>query len=175
MFSQLRTIASLILLIDSRPSDHYFRSVCWFVCLFVCLCRVFLSRLWSDFDQTRTYVNVWDSGSSLEYMGCATPGAGWPLKSCIFRGLSAEKLSCPTVLVGLSSFDRILGYIVERTNTKILSSHFFAISVLNPKCDVINDVISAFAKSCRRAMRFSPLDSSEDFMGRDGLRFLYLL
>jgi len=40
----------------SRPSDHYFRSVCWSVCLFVCLCRVFLSRLWSDFDQTRTYV-----------------------------------------------------------------------------------------------------------------------
>jgi len=26
------------------------------VCLFVCLCRVFLSRLWSDFDQTRTHV-----------------------------------------------------------------------------------------------------------------------
>ena len=24
-------------------------------------------------------------------------------------------------------------------------------------------------------MRFSPLDSSEDFMGRRGLRFLYLL
>ena len=22
--------------IGSRPSDHYFRSVCWFVCLFVC-------------------------------------------------------------------------------------------------------------------------------------------
>jgi len=21
----------------SRPSDHYFRSVCWFVCLSVCL------------------------------------------------------------------------------------------------------------------------------------------
>jgi len=29
----------------SRPSNHYFRSVCWFVCLSVCLCRVFLSRL----------------------------------------------------------------------------------------------------------------------------------
>jgi len=46
--------------IGSRPSDHYFRGVCWFVCLsvclFVCLCRVFLSRLWSDFNQTRTYV-----------------------------------------------------------------------------------------------------------------------
>jgi len=38
--------------IGSRPSDHYFRSVC----LSVCLCRVFLSRLRSDFDQTRTYV-----------------------------------------------------------------------------------------------------------------------
>jgi len=38
--------------IGSPPSDHYFRSVC----LSVCLCRVFLSRLWSDFDQTRTYV-----------------------------------------------------------------------------------------------------------------------
>ena len=25
------------------------------VCLSVCLCRVFLSRLWSDFDQTRTH------------------------------------------------------------------------------------------------------------------------
>ena len=42
--------------IGSRPSDHYFRSVCWFDCLSVCLCRVFFSRLWSDFDQTRTYV-----------------------------------------------------------------------------------------------------------------------
>ena len=29
----------------SRPSDHYFRSVCLSVCLFVCLCRVFLSRV----------------------------------------------------------------------------------------------------------------------------------
>ena len=72
------------------------------------------------------------------------------------------------------SFDRIVlifGYIVERTNTKILSSHFFAISILNPNYDVINDVISKFCKICRTAMRFSPLDSSEDFMGRGGLRF----
>ena len=38
------------LVIGSRPSDHYFRSVCLFVCLFVCLCRLFVSRLWSDFD-----------------------------------------------------------------------------------------------------------------------------
>ena len=40
----------------------------------------------------------------------------------------------------------IFGYIVERTNTKILSSHFFAIFVLNPNYDIINDVISGFAK-----------------------------
>ena len=40
----------------------------------------------------------------------------------------------------------IFGYIVERINTKILSSHFFAISILNPNYDVINDVISGFAK-----------------------------
>ena len=40
----------------SRPSDHHFRSVCLSVCLSVCTCRVFLSRLWSDFDQTRTRV-----------------------------------------------------------------------------------------------------------------------
>jgi len=47
------------------------------------------------------------------------------------------------------SFDRIvliLGYIVECTNTKILSSHFFAISILNPNYDVINDIISGVAK-----------------------------
>ena len=46
-------------------------------------------------------------------------------------------------------FDRIVlifGYIVKRTNTKILSSHFFSISILNPNYDVINDVISGFAK-----------------------------
>ena len=37
----------------SRPSDHYFRSVCLSVCLFVCA-EFFFSRLRSDFDQTRT-------------------------------------------------------------------------------------------------------------------------
>jgi len=44
-------------------------------------------------------------------------------------------------------FDRIVlifGYIVECTNTKILSA-FFAISILNPNYDVINDIISGFA------------------------------
>ena len=46
------TVDSRVHVVGSRPSDHYFRSVCWFVCL----CKVFLSRLWSDFDQTWTYV-----------------------------------------------------------------------------------------------------------------------
>jgi len=27
--------------IGSRPSDHYFRSVCWFVCLSVCFAEFF--------------------------------------------------------------------------------------------------------------------------------------
>ena len=80
---------------------------------------------------------------SREYRGCATPGGGWPLKTCIFRGLGGSKT------ISSYSFDRIvliLGYIVQRTNTKIPSSHFFAISVLNQNYDVINDVISGFAK-----------------------------
>jgi len=57
------------------------------VCLSLCLCRVFLSRLRSDLDQT-----CYMSGSScpLEYRGCATP-EGWmiPQKTCIFRGFGA--------------------------------------------------------------------------------------
>ena len=76
------------------------------------------------------------SGSScpVEYRGYATP-VGWVTpKTCIFRGFGAQKK------LSSYSFDRIVlifGYIVERTNTKILSSHFLAISVLNPNYDVI--------------------------------------
>ena len=88
------------------------------------------------------------SGSSclcpLEYRGCATPG-GWvtPKILVFFRGFGAQKTTSSY------SFDRIVllfGYVVERTNTEILSSHFFAISIVNPNYDVINDVISGFAK-----------------------------
>jgi len=37
----------LVTLFGSRPSDHYFRSVCWFVCLSVCLfvCAEFFSAV----------------------------------------------------------------------------------------------------------------------------------
>ena len=65
-----------------------------------------------------------------------------PKKLVFLRVLGLKKLSS-------YSFDRIVlifGYIVQHTNTKILSSHFFAISILNPNYDVINDVISGFAK-----------------------------
>jgi len=64
-------------------------------------------------------------------------------KTSIFRGFGAQK----TILA--YSFDRIVlifSYIVERTNIKILSSLFFAISILNPHYDVINDVISGITK-----------------------------
>jgi len=65
------------------------------------------------------------------------------LKTSIFRGFWAQKT------ISSYSFDRIVlifGYIVERTNTKILLSHFFTISILNPNYDVINDVISGFTE-----------------------------
>jgi len=64
-------------------------------------------------------------------------------KNLYFRGYGAQKT------ISSHSFDRIvliLGYTVQCTNTKILSSHFFAISTLNPNYDVMNDVISGFAK-----------------------------
>ena len=64
-------------------------------------------------------------------------------KKLVFLGvLGLKKLSS-------YSFDWIVlifGYIVEHTNIKILSSHFFAISFLNPNYDVINDVISVLQK-----------------------------
>jgi len=59
--------------------------------------------------------------SCVPYRGCVTRGPGWPLKTCIFRGFGAQKA------ISSYSIDRIVlifGYIVERTNTKILSSHF---------------------------------------------------
>ena len=65
-----------------------------------------------------------------------------PAKLVFLGVLGLKKLSS-------YSFDQIVmifRYIVERTNTKILSSHFFAISILNPNYDVINEVISGFAK-----------------------------
>jgi len=89
----------------------------------------------------------------------------------IFYGFGAQTISS-------YSFDRIVlifGYIVERTNTKILSSHFFAISILNPNYDVINDVISGFAKVVVERYRFHQwLAQSISWRGVVSV-FLYLL
>jgi len=59
------------------------------VCLSVCLCRVFLSRLWSDLDQTRTHVTRPGFVVSLEYRGSATPGGWVTPKNLYFRGFRA--------------------------------------------------------------------------------------
>ena len=64
-------------------------------------------------------------------------------KNLYFSGFGAQNT------ISSYSFNRIVlifGYIVERINTKILSSLFFAISILNPNYDVITDVIFGFAK-----------------------------
>jgi len=116
-------------------------SVCLSVCPFVCL-FVYAEFFSAVFDPISIKLGhmlyVWSS-CPLEYRGCATPGAGWPLKTCIFRGFGAQNT------ISSYSFHRIvliLGYIVQRTNTKILSSHFLQF----PSYDFINDVISGFAK-----------------------------
>ena len=57
----------------------------------------------------------------IEYRGCATPGGWVTPKNLYFRGFGAQKT------ISSYSVDRIVlifGYIAQRTNTKILSSHF---------------------------------------------------
>jgi len=43
-------------LVRGQVTIIFVACVCLFVCQFVCLCRVFISRLRSDLDQTRTHV-----------------------------------------------------------------------------------------------------------------------
>jgi len=138
--------------IGSRPSDHYFRSVCLSVCLFV-----------QSFSQP--------SLCPLEYRGCVTAGGWVTPKKLVFLGvLVLKKLSPPTVLIGLSWFLVIL------YNAPILkfSRAIFCNFHLEPKLWRHQWRHFWLCKSCRRSMRFSPLDSSEDFMGRGGLRFSLL-
>jgi len=104
------------------------------------------------------------SGSScvLWNIGAVRPlGAGWPLKTCIFRGFMAEKT------ISSYSFDRIVlifGYIVEHTNTKILLSHFLQFPSWT---QIMTSSMTSFAV----LQKLSELDSSEDFMARSGLHF----
>ena len=93
-------------------------------------------------------------------------------KNFIFRGFGAQKT------VSFYSFDWIVvifGYIVERTNTKIISSHFFAISILNPNYDVINGVISGFAKVVVERCGFHHWRAQRISWGEVVSVFLYLL
>jgi len=83
----------------SRPSDHYFRSVCLFVC------AEFFSAVF-DLISIKLGHNVICLGlvvPPLEYRGCAIPGGWVTPKELVFLGvLGLKKLSPPTVLIGLS-------------------------------------------------------------------------
>ena len=105
-----------------------------FVCLSVCLfvCAEFFSAVFGPIliKLGYNYVICLALVVSLEHRGCATPGGWVTPKNLYFRGFGAQKT------VSSYSFDRIVlifGYIVERTNTKILSSHFFCNFHLEPK------------------------------------------
>jgi len=89
-----------------------------------------------------------------------------------FRGFGAQKT------ISSYSFDRIVlifSYIVERTNTKICLRHSFAISILNPNYDVINDVISGFAKVVIERCGFHRWIAQTISWGEVVSVFLYLL
>jgi len=104
----------------------------------------------------------------IEYRDCATLGGWVTPKKLVFLGvLGLNKLSRPTVLTGLSRFLVIL------QNAPILkfSRAIFCNFYLEPKLWRHKWRHFRFCKSCCRAMWFSPLDSSEDFMGQGGLRF----
>ena len=81
---------------------------------------------------------------SLEYRGYATPG-GYRVtpKNMYFYGFGGSK---NYLVLQFWSDCADFWLSQQRANTKILSSHFFAISILNQNYDVINDVISGFEK-----------------------------
>ena len=90
------------------------------VCLFVC--AEFFSAVFDPISIKLGYMLLClGLVVSLEYRGCATPGDWVTPKNLYFRGFGAQET------ISSYSFDRIVlifGYIVEHTNTKIISSHF---------------------------------------------------
>ena len=90
------------------------------VCLFVC--AEFFSAVFDPISiKLGHMLYVWVWLCPLEYRGCTTPG-GWVTPKNLCLGVLLLKKT-----ISSYSFDRIVlifGYIVERTNTKILSSHF---------------------------------------------------
>jgi len=111
-------------IIGSRSSDHYFRSVCWFLCL----CRIFLSRLWSDFDQTRTYV-VCLSGSSC--VPCCTC-VGLPVILCYW-----QHVLCRFVR-GLSTF--IKAYLIDTCRYTALPPSVQRQGCRTPKIEIFTQI-----------------------------------
>jgi len=108
----------------ARLLSHWFTAK-WplFSCLSVCLfvCAEFFSAVFDPILIKLGHVICLGLVVFLEYRGCATPGGWVTPKTCIFRGFGAQKT------IWSYSYDGIVlifGYIVERTNTKILSSHF---------------------------------------------------
>ena len=82
-------VCSFFLLFGSRPTDHYFRSVCWFVCLSVCLfvCAEFFSAVFDPISIKLGHIlYVWVQLCPLEYGGCATPGGWVTPKNLYFQG-----------------------------------------------------------------------------------------
>jgi len=77
--------------VGSRSSDHYFHSVCWFLCLFVC--AEFFSAVYDPISiKLGHMLYVWVQLCPLEYTGCSTPGGWVTLKTCIFRGFGAQPM-----------------------------------------------------------------------------------
>ena len=98
------------------------------------------------------------------------------LSVCLFVCLCVQSFS--QLSISSYSFHRIVlifGYIVQHTNTKILLSHFFAISILNLNYDVINDVISGFAKVVVQRCGFHHWIAKRISWGEVVSVFLYLL
>ena len=78
------------MIIGSRPSDHYFRSVCLSVCLFVC--AEFFSAVFDPISIKLRYIlYVLVQLCPLEYKGCATPGGWVTPKKLVFLGVVGLK------------------------------------------------------------------------------------
>ena len=155
-----------VLLVHGQVTIILVVSVCLFVCLFVC--AAFFSAVFDPISIKLEHVICLGLVVSPRIWGLCDPwGQGDPWEACIFRVLRLKKLSRPTVLITLSWFLVIL------YNAPILklSRAIFCNFHLEPKLWRHKWRNFRFRKSCRRAMRFLPLDSSEDFMARVGLSF----
>jgi len=84
--------------IGSRPSDHYFRSVCWFVCA-----EFFSAVFYSISMKLGHMLYVWVYLCPLEYRGCATHRRWVTPKKLVFLGVLGLQKT-----ISSYSFDRIV-------------------------------------------------------------------